>query len=81
MADESSTKLEIDFHLTPCDNVDTSGRTTLSYGSVWFNNGDAFVRAAMWQGVLLHEFLRKAIEDYLWEVQSAMEEADVATPD
>ena len=45
-----------------------------AHGKLRFDDGDAFSRASRWCKLGLDEFLYRAIEEYLMEVQAAMGE-------
>jgi len=60
-----SAKLLIDFRL---ESVSPDARIFGAHGNLYFNDGDAFRRAARWRGQGLDEFLYRAIEAYLAEV-------------
>ena len=65
----SRMKLEVNFRMEPHDtNLNIPG----SYGSAWFDDGDAIQEAAAWCKIRLDEFLYRAITDHLAEVQAAM---------
>ena len=66
---ESKTRLEVDFRYSRKEQGDEA---PLSYGSLWFENGEDFATAAKWGGVLIHDFLRAAIAGYLDEIQEEM---------